>query len=112
MAGLMGSACTEKTMNRGSLEKVPLSRLKGIAVYVQDDLYNLARIKLELNDARAKYEGSTAIARPTINGLAKLFAGFIDACTPDYDYVFAVIQRHKLPLTATIDFDESCQQTP
>ncbi len=96
-------------MSRKTTQYVPLSRLKGIDIYMQDDLYNLARMKLELNDARAKYENSTTISRPTVHGLVNLFARFIDSCNPDHDRVLAAIDRHNFSMNAQIEFDEMCQ---
>ena len=84
---------------------VPVSRLKGASVYYENDLYEFALLKLTLNDARARHDRSTAISRPTVNGLAKLFAQFIDACYPDYDIVSAVIEELGFPLGATVRFD-------
>lgn len=95
---------------RKTMQKVPLSRLKGINVYMQDDLYNMARMKLELNDARAKIMNSTSVSRPTMHGLVSLFARFIDACSPDIERVLTAIERHNFPMNAPIDFDEKCHQ--
>lgn len=97
-------------MSRKTMQHVPLSRLKGINVYMQDDLYNLARMKLELNDTRAKITNSTSISRPTIHGLVNIFARFIDSCSPDIERVLAAIKRHNFPMNAPIEFDERCQQ--
>ncbi len=89
---------------------VPLSRLKRINVYMQDDLYNMARMKIELNDAGAKHENKTSISRPTVHGLVSLFAKFIDACSPDHDRVLSAIERYNFPMNAPIEFEERCQQ--
>jgi len=89
-----------------SRDKLPLSKLKGIRVYCEDDLHDLALLMLKLKDARAAYEGTNAISRPTVNGLAKTFAQFINPCYPDYGPVFAVVEEHGLPLEATIEFDD------
>lgn len=87
-------------------EKLAIRRLKGLSVYFEDDLYTLAVLMLKLNDARAAHEGSNSRGRPTVNGLAKRFAELVDVCYPDYDTVFAVVERHGLPLGATIEFDQ------
>ncbi len=92
------------------MEYVPLSRLKGINVYLQDDLYNMARMKLELNDARAKYMKSATISRPTVRGLVSIFASFIDQCNPDNDRVLAAIESHKFPMNIPINFDDEGQK--
>lgn len=87
-------------------EKLAIRRLKGLSVYFEDDLYALAVLMLKLNDARSAREGSNSYTRPTVSGLAKRFAELVDACYPDYDTVFTVVERHGLPLGATIEFDQ------
>lgn len=89
------------------MDKLPVSKLKGIKVYIENDLYDLALLKLKLNDAREKSIGSNSKSRPTINGFAKEFAEFINSLYPDYDKVFSVVKKHKLSLGAVIDFDEN-----
>lgn len=89
-----------------TLDILPLSKLKGISVYCEDDLHDLATIMLKLNDARAAYEGSMSISRPTVNGLVKIFAQLINACHPDYGPVFAAVEKHDLPLGVPIEFDD------
>ena len=93
-----------------NVDKLPLTRLKGIRVYCEDDLHDLALLKLKLNDARAAYEGTNAISRPTVNGLAKTFAKLINPCYPDYGPVFAVVEEHGLPLGATVEFDDRIER--
>ncbi len=89
-----------------SRDKLPLTRLKGIRVYCDDDLHDFALLMLKLKDARAAYEGTNVISRPTVNGLAKEFARLIDPCYPDYEPGLAAVEEHGLPLGATIDFDD------
>ncbi len=88
------------------MDKLPLSKLKGINVYAENDLYETALLMLRLCDAKAKYDSSKTKSRPTVNGLGKQFALFIDVLHPDYDTVFSVIEKHNLPLNATIEFDD------
>jgi hypothetical protein len=88
---------------------LPLSELKGIQVYFPNDLHTLAELMIRLSDARAKHVGSKAISRPTVNGLAKTFAQLIDACNPDYQTVFDVIEQQGLPLGVAVELDENCQ---
>lgn len=90
------------------MERLSLSKLKGIKVYVENDLYELALLNLKLIDAKAKHDGSNTRTRPTVKGLGNKFAQFIDSLNPDYNKVFSVIEEHKLPLGAAIDFDDSC----
>jgi len=99
-------------MKNKARQTLPLSALKGITIYQPHDLHDVANLKLQLNDARARHEGSTSISRPTVNGLARLFAEFLDVCRPDYEHVFRVIAENGLSLGATIEFDDRCQQRP
>jgi hypothetical protein len=84
-----------------------VSRLKGISIYFEDDLYQLALLMLKLRAGRSAYEDSKSYAMPTVNGLAKRLAELVDQCYPDYDTVFAVIERHDLPLGTAIELDEN-----
>jgi hypothetical protein len=79
---------------------LPVSSLKGIGVYYEDDLHDFALLMLKLKYARAAYEDTNLIPRPTVNGLAKKFAELIDVSYPDYGPVFAVIEKYDLPLGA------------
>jgi hypothetical protein len=92
-------------MKNADRQTLRLSALKGITVYAPDDLHDVAKLQLKLSDARATHDGSTSISRPTVNGLAKLFAEFINVCRPDYDHVFKAIADEGLALGATIEFD-------
>ncbi len=85
---------------------LPVSRLKGIGVYCEDDLHDLALLMLNLRYARAAHEGTNLIPRPTLNGLARQFAELINKCYPDYGPVFAVIEKHGLPLGAALELDD------
>jgi hypothetical protein len=91
-------------------DRIPLGDLKGVNVYCEDDLHDLALWMMKLNDARAKYEGSTTISRPTLNGLANRFAQLIDPMRPDYETVLAVVEKHGLHLGAVIDFDDRIER--
>ncbi|MBT9588951.1 hypothetical protein IV102_36795 [bacterium] len=86
-------------------EVCPVSRLKGIKIYYDNDLYEFAMLQLKLYDARAVYEGTNSRSRSTVNGLVKNFAGLINACNPDYATVLAAINRLGLSLRASIEFD-------
>lgn len=89
------------------MDRLPVSKLKGINIYTDNDLYDVAVLMLKLIDAKARLERSNSKSRPTVNGFAKQFAQFIDNLYPDDNKVFMAIKEHKLPLGAVIDFDES-----
>ncbi len=88
------------------IDAIPLSKLKGIKVYYEDDLYDVAFLILKLRDARAKYESSNSKSRPTINGLVSDFASLIDPIMPDKNMIFSAIEKYKFPLNVGIEFDE------
>lgn len=87
-------------------EVCPVSKLKGIRIYYDNDLYEFAVLQLKLYDARAAYEGTNSRRRPTVNGAMKTFAALIDPCYPDYAIVLAAIQQNGLSLGASIDWDD------
>ena len=87
-------------------DAIPLNKLKGIKVYYEDDLYDVALLILKLRDARAKHESSNRRSRPTINGLVRDFASLIDPTMPDEKTVFSAIEKYNFPLNAGIEFDE------
>ena len=91
---------------RKKIDQIPLSKLKGIKVYYENDLYDLALLILRLKDARAKHESSNTRSRPTVNGLVREFASLINPTMPDEGTVFSAIEKFKLPLNVTIEFDE------
>ena len=97
---------------RKKIDAIPLSKLKGIKVYYEDDLYDLALLILRLRDARAKHESSKTRSRPTVNGLIRELASLTNPTMPDEDTVFSAIEKYKLPLNVGIEFDEDidCQQ--
>ena len=88
------------------IDAIPLSKLKGIKVYYEEDLYDVALLILKLRDARAKHESSNRRSRPTINGLVRNFASLINPTSPDEETVFSAIEKYNFPLNAGIEFDE------
>ena len=92
---------------RKKIDAIPLSKLKGIKVYYEDDLYDLAFLILRLRDARAKHESSNTRSRPTVNGLVREFASLINPTMPDEDTIFSAIEKCKFPLNVGIEFDEN-----
>ena len=89
-----------------SMETIPISRLKGINIYIDNDLYDVAFLMLKLIDAKAKADASVYKSRPTLNGLVIKFSQFIDRVNPDKDKVLSVLKKHKLPMNASIVFEE------
>jgi hypothetical protein len=94
---------------KNEMNEIPLSKLREISVYFDNDLYEVAQLILKLKDARAKYESSNRKSRPTVNGLVRAFIGLIGPIYPDEETVISVIKKHKLPLNASIEFDEDIE---
>ncbi len=53
------------------MDWLPVSSLKGLGVYCENDLYDPALLILNLRYAKAAQEDTNLIARPTLNGLAR-----------------------------------------
>ena len=91
-------------------QTLPLSKLKGINVYCENDLHDFARLMLTVWDAHAAHHGQNSVSRPTVNGLARKFASFANVLQPDNDYVDALIARHGLHRGAVIKFDDGIRR--
>ena len=88
-----------------SLEKIPISRLKGIGIRYEDDLCDLAYVLLKLDDAKGKADGS--IHRHTAYGLACCYATLADV--PE-ETVLAEVTRFGISPRASVERDESCNR--
>jgi hypothetical protein len=86
-----------------SIEKIPISRLKGIGIRYEDDLYDLAYVLLKLDDAKGRADGS--IHRHTAYGLACCYATLADV---PKETVLAEVTRFGIPHRASVEHDESC----
>ena len=88
------------------MESIPIKRLRGINVYIDNDFYDVAFLMLKLIDAKAKVDATSYKSRPTLNGLVTKFSHFIDRVNPDKEKVLSVLKEHKLPMNASIVFDD------
>jgi len=88
------------------IEPVRLKDLKGIAVYYEDDLHDVAETILKLYDAKSKKKKENSIIRPTLHGLVQIFANLVDACNPDTQIVKRRIQKKNLNMRSTVKFDD------
>ena len=82
-------------------ENFPVSKFKGISFGFEDDVYECAWLLLRLDDAKGK--GTNTIHRHTVYGLARDFASLADI--PEA-HVLADFERRKLPLRASVEYDE------
>ncbi|MEA3416633.1 MAG: hypothetical protein U9R02_10860 [Thermodesulfobacteriota bacterium] len=84
-----------------------LSKLRGIKILYENDLYEFAKIVLNIMDASDKMNvGTKTISRPTINGLSKKYSWICgDKITSDQ--IIKIVMQHGLKGNDSIDFDEN-----
>ena len=84
-----------------------LSKLIGIKILYENDLYEFAKVVLNIMDASDKMaNGTNTISRPTINGLSKKYAWICnEKITPDQ--ILKIVMQHGLEGNDTIDFDKN-----
>lgn len=80
-----------------------VSKLRGINVVYENDLYELARLVLNIMDATGKINGN-GISKPTINGLAGYYS-MISNQTISSKQVIEVAKKNGLHGNDGIDFD-------
>ena len=83
---------------------VKLSRLRGIKILYEDDLYELANIVLKIMAAIDKLSEGGIMSRPTINGLAKHYC-FLCNGKIDSERIVEIIVKHGLDIGDVIEFD-------
>ena len=83
---------------------VPVSRLRGITILYENDLYELANIVLQIMSAADKLSETGIISRPTINGLAKQYS-FLCSGKIDSAWISESIAKHGLDMGDIIEFD-------
>lgn len=90
-------------------EYVKISRLKGLTVFAEDDLYEFAALYLRVERARGTQKtvtGNTvALSYVTIHGLCSKFASFVDAMKLRVEEVEAVVVKAGIPLGACLTND-------
>ena len=88
------------------MDGVPLSQLRGLGVYREDDLFDFARLWMELRALRDARLPKAGTAYCTIYGLVRDFARFIDLMDPDEQPVAEVVARAGLRPGAPIVPDD------
>ena len=71
---------------------------EGIAILYQDDLHDLGQFVLKAFDAR--WAGTGSKARPTLHGLARIYALILNCDSKRFD---ETIEALGLPLAAMVD---------
>jgi hypothetical protein len=90
--------------------RVALSRLRGITILYEDDLYELANIVLKIMVATDKLSDIGIMSRPTINGLAKQYS-FLCSGKIDSERIGESIVKHGLDLGDIIEFDSKVNKS-
>ena len=88
-------------------DRFELSKLIGIKIFYENDLYEFAKIVLNIMDASDNItNGTRIISRPTISGLAKKYS-WICGEKITADQIINIVMQHGLNSNDTIDFDEN-----
>jgi hypothetical protein len=88
-------------MSNNMREKIGVSTLKDVQVLYKGDIYDLACLLLKVDAARDKGTGSRT--RYTVHGLATSYSLLTRI---DRDEILKLFERYKLPLGATVEYDE------
>ena len=89
---------------------VAVSRLRGITILYENDLYELANIVLKITSAADKLSGIGIMSTPTINGLAKQYS-FLSSGKIDSERISESIVKHGLDLGDIIEFDRKVDKS-
>lgn len=81
---------------------IPVSSLREISVYRPDDIYDFARLMLELSELNTRRFPEKGTRSLTIYWLIQDFASFIDRFNPDINFVGKAVATADLPLTAIV----------
>src|SRR4051812_39595517 len=92
-----------KSRNMSPNNRVEVSRLRGINILYEDDLYELATIVLKIMDATDSRSGGV-ISRPTIHGLVKQYS-FLCSDQIRPEQVVDIIVKHGLAIGDIIECD-------
>ena len=82
-------------------DKISVEALKGVGVLYEGDFYDLACLLLKLNDAQDK--GTNHRSRHTVYGVASDYSMLT---RESRDKIMRILERHGLPLGATVEHDE------
>jgi hypothetical protein len=104
-----GEESDMKSRNISSNNRVEVSRLRGIKILYEDDLYELANIVLKIMDAIDNLSGGV-ISRPTINGLVKQYS-FLCSDQIHPEQVVDIIAKHGLDIGDIIECDSKVNKS-
>jgi hypothetical protein len=86
--------------------RVEVSRLRGITILYEDDLYELATIVLKIMSATDKLSEGVVRSRPTVTGLAKQYSLLCNG-NIDSEGIGEILVKHGLDIGAIIEFDNT-----
>ena len=88
-------------------DSLELSKLIGIKIIYENDLYEFAKVVLNIMDASDKMNsGTNTISRPTINGLSQKYS-WICGEKVTADQIIKIVTQHGLKGNDSIDFDKN-----
>lgn len=86
---------------------IELSKLIGIKVSYENDLYEFAKVVLNIMDASGKMNsGEKTISRPTINGLAQNYS-LVCGRKVTSDQIIKIVKKYGIKGNDTVDFDQN-----
>lgn len=83
-------------------EQIDVESLKNVSVLFENDVSELARFLLKMNDAKAANIHSAA--RHTVHGLATEYSKL---SWIEHETIIEVLRKHRLPLGATVEHTAS-----
>ena len=83
-------------------EQISVESLKDVCVLFENDIYELARLLLKVNDAKDR--GTHTISRHTVHGLASAYCILAQV---EFEEIIRVFRQHNLPLGATVEHAEN-----
>jgi hypothetical protein len=108
--GPSNSPRAQSTAQRGALtrQEIPVSALKGLGVFFDNDLYVLALFLLKMDDAKdavanAQNNGTQGKSRYTVHGLVSAYSMIARV---NLNHIEPDLEQHGLPLGATIEYDD------
>lgn len=84
-------------------EKIAISKLEGISILCENDLYDFACLLLRLYDAKDK--NTNCKTRLTLHGLANKYSWLTEV---NSDQIEDMLKEHGFLVGSTIEYDKDC----
>ncbi|MDE3090729.1 MAG: hypothetical protein KGJ80_15245 [Chloroflexota bacterium] len=108
--GRPSSPRAQSTAQRGAplKQEIPVSALKGLGVFFENDLYVLAHFLLKMDDAKdaaanAQNNETHGKSRYTVHGLVSTYSMI---ARTNLNHIEPDFERYGIPLGATIEYDD------